>query len=229
MRPSLSVVIPAFNEGENIARAVGRARDELEAARCGPLEWILVDDGSLDGTAAAIERIATEIPGTVVARHERRRGLGAALWTGVERATGEWCTWLPADGQVPASAVAAMAEKRAEADLVMLMRDERARELDRRLMTAGMYTVIRLLLGFDPYGFSGVFLARRDALESLSLRSATGVQNYAVVRHFLRKGYRIAAVRATMLPRLSGQSKVANVATTARVLWDILRLRAGAE
>lgn len=229
MLPSLSVIVPAHNEAANVAPTVRAADAALKGAGIGRLDWILVDDGSTDGTRAVMRSLAESVTRARIACHETRRGLGAAIWTGVACASSEWCGWLPADGQIAPEAIAQMASAAKRADLVMLMREEGKREAGRRLLTAGMYGLSRVLLGFDPYGFSGVFLVRRHCLEGLPLRSASGVQNYAVVMHCRRKGYRIEQARTVMRPRLSGTSKVANPGTALRVLIDILRLRFGGE
>lgn len=79
----LSVVIPAYNEGRTIERIVERVRRvPLD------LEIILVDDCSTDGTKAKIESLAAT-HGIVACYHETNRGKGAALRTGIKRATGD--------------------------------------------------------------------------------------------------------------------------------------------
>lgn len=224
MLDSLSLVVPAYNEQTNLLPTVREAEAVLRPV-VAIRQWVLVDDGSTDGTPAEIASLVESVPGAVTVRHERRRGLGAALWAGVGRATEEWVTWLPGDGQIKPHAIQEMSALAGPCDLIMLMREEARRDLDRRVITLGMYGLVRLLLGFDPYGFSGVFMARRSLLAGLPLKSSTGVQNYAVVMHGRRQGARVAQVRTVIQPRRSGRSKVANARTTLTVLADILKLR----
>lgn len=226
MPTRLSIAIPAFNEEANVQRAWQTARDVIEPRVSCAVEWILVDDGSNDATGACMAELASVHKGVYKVAHAERRGLGAAIWTGLSAATGELFAWLPADGQIDPAAIVDMVEQASQADLVMLMRDERSRESNRRVLTLGMYGLFRLLLGFDPYGFSGIFLARRSDLASIVLASTSGVQNYAVVMHAMQQKQRIAQVTTVIGARLSGRSKVANLRTTLRVLRDILGLRA---
>jgi glycosyltransferase involved in cell wall biosynthesis len=225
-QPALSIAIPAFNEQDNVASVLAAARARVEPAFRGGVEWILVDDGSTDATGTRMQALADDSPNVRKVAHAQRRGLGAAIWTGLSAARGELFCWLPADGQIDPGIVVSMAERAASADLVMLMREEQARESGRRLLTLGMYALFRLLLGFDPYGFSGLFLTHRRLIAELPLQSTSGVQNYAVVVDALRRGQRNDHFKTVVGPRLSGRSKVANLRTTLRVLRDIVELRA---
>src|SRR5690606_1713620 len=82
---TLSVVIPCYNEVENIAEVLQRVEDVGLAS-----EIIIVDDGSTDGTRAVLANIeAEERPGVRVFYHEHNQGKGAALVTGFKEATGD--------------------------------------------------------------------------------------------------------------------------------------------
>lgn len=85
-----TVVIPAYNEAHGIAAVVGRVRAALPEA-----EIIVVDDASADATAAA-----ATAAGARVERHPANRGNGAAVKTGIRRATGEVVLLMDADGQM---------------------------------------------------------------------------------------------------------------------------------
>lgn len=89
-RERLSIVIPAFNEAEGIGKTLESLRAALPEA-----EIVVVDDGSSDGTG---ERAAA-FPGVRVVTHPFNRGYGAALKTGMARATREYVAWFDADGE----------------------------------------------------------------------------------------------------------------------------------
>src|SRR5207247_5902170 len=97
--PSLTIVIPAYDERDNLPRVLA---DALAFARraCARFELLVVDDGSSDGSADVLAAAAAEAPELRVIRHERNRGLTAALRTGFFGAAHEYVTWIPADGQI---------------------------------------------------------------------------------------------------------------------------------
>jgi dolichol-phosphate mannosyltransferase len=94
---NLSVVIPVCNEAEN----VGPLAREIQAALADhrPFEIIFVDDGSTDGTVAAIQAERASIPEIRLLRHSQRSGQSRAVCTGVEAARAEWVATLDGDGQ----------------------------------------------------------------------------------------------------------------------------------
>ena len=79
----LSVIVPVFNESGTIEGVVDRLRQTGM-----PMQVILVDDGSIDGTAEAMERIAQQ-SNVIVCKHQRNRGKGAAIRTAIASATGD--------------------------------------------------------------------------------------------------------------------------------------------
>jgi glycosyltransferase involved in cell wall biosynthesis len=97
---SLSILMPVFNELATIERAI---EDALSAEL--PVEsrqLVLVDDGSTDGTRDLL--VERQLPGNVtLVLHERNRGKGAALRTGLKHATGTWSAVLDADLEYRAS------------------------------------------------------------------------------------------------------------------------------
>ena len=97
--PTLSIVIPAYNEEDGIAEIVERVlavRPDLAAIGVG-LELLVVDDGSKDGTSTIVA--GYEDVRLVV--HQTNKGYGAALKTGFSQAEGELLGFLDADGTYP--------------------------------------------------------------------------------------------------------------------------------
>jgi glycosyltransferase involved in cell wall biosynthesis len=96
----LSIVIPAYNEENGIAKIASRVlsvEPALKKVGVDQLELLVVDDGSRDRTA----EIAAGIPGVCLIRHPKNKGYGAALKTGFGKASGELIGFLDADGTYP--------------------------------------------------------------------------------------------------------------------------------
>ncbi|MFF4469352.1 glycosyltransferase family 2 protein [Streptomyces sp. NPDC001599] len=91
--PTLSVIVPFYNvrqyAPDTLRSLRANARDDFE--------FILVDDCSTDGTADILARAEHELPGAVLVRHERNGGLATARNTGIDRARGEYLTFLDGD------------------------------------------------------------------------------------------------------------------------------------
>ncbi len=116
---TLSVIIPAYNEEGGIAGIIDRVlstRPALAALNT-DLELIVVDDASRDRTAA----IACTYPDVILVRHRTNHNYGAALKTGFARATGQWLSFLDADGTYPPEHLPALltAAREQQADLVI--------------------------------------------------------------------------------------------------------------
>jgi len=222
---SLSVIIPAYNEEANLAPTLLAAKSALHPHLTGKLEWILVDDGSQDGTWQEITRMAQSDSNVIPIKHSTNQGLGVAVWSGLTHADCEWCTWTPADGQIDPQALADMIQLANKAELVMLMREESKRAWGRRVLTLGLDGLMRLFLGFDVYGYSGVFLVRRQLLQDARLRCTTGLQNVAIVLHCQKKGCRTLHAHTVLNSRMSGKSKVTNLPTMIKTFYEAIKFR----
>ena len=87
--PSISAVLPAYNEVAVIAQTVRRTHAALQGCGVADFEVIVVDDGSNDGTGAAAREVAEQLDRVVVVSHDHNRGYGGALRTGFETAARE--------------------------------------------------------------------------------------------------------------------------------------------
>lgn len=95
--PQLSVVVPVFNEQDNVAPLV----KEITAALRGvaDFEIVYVDDKSRDNTPEVLKRLMAEVPELRVLRHVEQSGQSTAVRNGVKAARGAWIATLDGDGQ----------------------------------------------------------------------------------------------------------------------------------
>jgi polyisoprenyl-phosphate glycosyltransferase len=163
----LSVVAPVFNEDALV--------DEFYRRVCGalahlPFELVLVDDGSTDGTALALERLADADPRVRVVSLSRNFGHQTALTAGLDHASGNAVVMLDADLQDPPELITTMLDHwRAGCDVVYAVRRARAGESRFKLTTAHwFYALFDHLAQIDLRRDSGDFrLLDRRALEAL--------------------------------------------------------------
>jgi dolichol-phosphate mannosyltransferase len=163
----LSVCAPVFNEEALVEEFYTRATAALAAF---PYELIIVNDGSSDGTAAILERLAANDPRLRVVGLSRNFGHQAALTAGLEHARGDAVAMLDADLQDPPELIAKMVERwQAGSDVVYMVREHREGESWFKLATArGFYRIFRRLARVDLEPNSGDFrLLDRRALDAL--------------------------------------------------------------
>jgi dolichol-phosphate mannosyltransferase len=163
----LSVVAPVFNEDELVDEFHARVTAALEGV---PFELVLVDDGSTDGTALALDRLADSDPRVRVVSLSRNFGHQTALTAGLDHATGDAVVMLDADLQDPPELITTMLDHwRAGCDVVYAVRRARAGESRFKLATAHwFYAIFDHLAQIDLRRDSGDFrLLDRRALDAL--------------------------------------------------------------
>jgi glycosyltransferase involved in cell wall biosynthesis len=221
--PQLSVVMMAYNELACAATTVGATCQWLDA-NVQDWELCFVDDGSTDGTGDSIQALADGDPRIRVLRHDRNRGMGAAIRTGYAAATKAWVTQLPADGQVPPETFARFFACLPGPDLVLSVYDKRGDGLLRTILSGGYATLGRLILGRRS-DYTGTMLIRRKLLDGLPIRSDTFLANLEVPLRLIERGATFKVVTFRCSPRIAGQSKVLGLGRIARVATEMLRLR----
>ncbi|MBQ9009059.1 MAG: glycosyltransferase family 2 protein [Clostridia bacterium] len=198
----LLVIVPAFNEEQNIRRVI---RDLREQAG---VDLLVVDDGSSDGTCAVCREL-----GVAVARHRVNLGLAEAVRTGIRAALREGYRYVlqfDGDGQHDAAAVADLLRvaRETDADIVIGSRylhwdgGTAGKRAGRRLISL----CIRMACGqriADPT--SGMRLMNRRVMEQFTA-SAFCLPEPDTLAYLIRKGFRVVEIPVTMRERLYGES-----------------------
>jgi glycosyltransferase involved in cell wall biosynthesis len=220
----LSVVIPAFNEADNLEPVVHETLGALAQDPLTPsFELIVVNDGSTDGTAAVADRLASAHANVVVVHHPVNRGFGAALKTGFAATRGQYVSLITADGEVAPDQVTALLRDIGDAGMI-LGRRERNVTAYREVVTFSMNVLMWLLLGFVPKA-AGIYVVRGDLVRRMSLQSDTGLANLEIQLYCREWGFPIAWGVTHVRPRLSGESKVLNARTMFRTFCEMAKLR----
>ena len=224
--PNLTIVVPAFNEGPNIIPVVREIVATMAANPwVGPYEIVLVDDGSGDETGAVMDQLKQELPQVSVWHHETNRGFGAALTTGFARSRGKAVSFITADGEIGVDQALRLYREMGDYDLLLSGR-ERTVGAGRKLLTWGVDVMTRLLLGFWHDGAFGIYIVRGNVLRTIPLHSNTGLANLEVILYCRDRKLKVGKSGVTQArPRLSGTSKVTNLPTILRTLWEMWRLR----
>jgi dolichol-phosphate mannosyltransferase len=215
--PELSVVVPVFNEQENIAIL----QSELTTALAGiDHEIVFVDDGSTDQTAAKIEKT----PRVRLIRFEQNRGQSAAIYAGAAAARGDVIVFIDGDLQNdPADISRLTAEIARGADLVCGYRQKRKDTVTKRL-TSRIANFVRSRFTKDGVRDTGCTLKamRRECVRTLI--PFKGMHRFipALVKG---AGYRLVEIPVNHRPRRFGQSKYGFGSRAVRATVDMFGVR----
>ncbi len=205
-RPTVSVVCPVFNEGENLPELYDQLRTALDATAL-PWEILFVDDGSTDGSGETIQQLHgadSRVRGILLSRNF---GHEAAATAGIELAEGDAVILMDADLQDPPSLVPALVEKWREGyDIVCAQRTARHEESAFKRASAYLfYRIMTVLVGWNLPADTGNFrLMNRAAVEAF--RSCPE-RNRFVRALVAWTGFRQTTVPFERPPRQAGKSK----------------------
>ena len=221
------VVIPTYNEAENLQPVVARLRASVPEA-----DALVVDDGSPDGTGDVADRLAAADPSVQVLHRTRKAGLGAAYIAGFRWALAEGydvVVEMDSDGSHAPEELPRLLTALREADLVIGSRwvpggQIRNWPLYRQIISIGGSTYARVLLRFPVRdSTSGYRAFRRQVLEELKLDEVAS-QGYCfqidLAWKTWRSGFRVREVPITFTEREVGRSKMSR-AIVFEALWRV--------
>ena len=221
----VSVVLPVYNEVGHLAQEVKRIRAALEDSPY-TFEIIVVDDGSTDGSGAALEALQVE-QGFRLISFVHNRGSGSARKAGTRAATGRVVVWTDCDLSYPNDDIPALVAALAGYDQVVGARTSEKGTL--RAMRVPAKWFIRRLASYltgtkIPDLNSGLRAFRRDvALQYLHLLPVGFSCVTTLTMTFLCNGYSVRYVPIEYAPR-AGESKFHWWADTRRYLLQVVRM-----
>jgi dolichol-phosphate mannosyltransferase len=233
--PGAWLVLPTYNEAENIGPLVNQALTHL--AQTGlPHRVLVVDDGSPDGTGRIADRLAAEREELQVLHRPRKEGLGRAYLAGFEVALAggaELILEMDSDFSHDPADLKRLVRAAEHADLVLGSRYVAGGGVRdwgrlRRLISRGGSWYARMLLGVPVRDLTGGFKCfRRRVLEELDLQSVHadgyGFQIELTYRA-LKAGFRVEEVPIVFRDRRVGQSKM-NARIALEAIWKVPALR----
>jgi glycosyltransferase involved in cell wall biosynthesis len=227
VRPSVSLVIPMFNEEENIEHAIACAVEALEDCS-DDWEIIIVNDASTDRSAEIVERLSRTEPRIRLLQHEVNRKLGATLRTGYAAVTKSLAVYmdadLPFDPHVIGRAIQALRVTRA--DMIAGYRLDRTAEGFRRTVYSYLYnTLIGMLFGWPHRDINFSFkLMRREVLQAVELRSEGSLIDAELIVKAKNLGFVIQQLGLDYYPRTRGLSTLSSPAVIGKILRELIQL-----
>ncbi len=213
----VSIIIPAFNESKSLAELIGKIR----ALKLAQAEIIVVDDGSIDGTAD----IALSAGASVV-RHPYNIGNGAAVKSGLRLATGKLVVLMDGDGQHKPEDIPKLLLEAGSYHMIVGARGKGSKLRFHRYVANLIYNFLAsYVTRFKVQDLTSGFrvLSRRDALRFIDLLPNTFSYPTTLTLAFLRSGLTVKYVPIQTLYR-AGQSKISLITDGIRFLLIITKI-----
>jgi dolichol-phosphate mannosyltransferase len=230
--PRVWVVLPTYNEAQNIAPLVAAVRERLPESR----RVLIVDDNSPDGTGEVADRLASEHPDVSVLHRARKEGLGPAYIAGFRKALGggaQLVIEMDADFSHDPSYLPQLLRAAESADLVIGSRYVPGGGVTewgklRRVISRGGSGYARTALGIDVRDLTGGFKCfHRRVLEAIDLDAVTA-KGYAfqveMTYRAIRAGFAVVEVPIVFRDRREGSSKMTK-AIVAEAVWRVPAMR----
>lgn len=211
----LSIIVPCFNEQEGLENLAANIKD-LEGVFQGDYELILVDDGSRESMVDALRATFPESHRRTVKviRHDRNRGIGAAVRTGIENASGNYIATIDSDCTYKPVHLADMLDmlKREHADVITASPYHPRGEVvgvpgNRLILSKGLSMIYRIILRCRIYTYTSMFrIYRADAVKKIDLESNGFLSIAEMLIKMYKQGCKVMEYPAVLTRRQYGVS-----------------------
>jgi glycosyltransferase involved in cell wall biosynthesis len=208
-KPVVSIVLPAYNEGDSLPLVIKAVLESLKGVDVRP-EIIVVDDGSSDGTREAVRGVMAILHGLHASiryvRFSRNFGKEAALSAGLEHARGDAVILMDSDGQHPADLLPMFIERwRRGCEVVCAVQQARRQPVLRRMLTGWYYQIMEA-------GSSVVIPANVGDFRLLDRKVVDAINRLPERNRFMKGLFAWVGFRTEFIPyeaaaRLAGSSR----------------------
>lgn len=225
VKSSISIIIPAFNEAENIEWVI---KDTTKTLPKYFKSWeiIIVDDGSNDKTDLIVDELAN-LNKAVKVIHQSNGGYSRAMLTGIMAATKEYAAYMPADGQFLIEDMRHCFEIMDKNDLVLGYRGSRPDYTTKRIIFSYGYLLLLLFLfGIRWIDVGWVNIWKTKEVQKLKLEGTGGVFVLTeILVKFMKKGLKIDEAPSYYHVRKFGEVKNAKLKVVFNTFKSALKLK----
>ena len=223
---TISAILPAHNEAENIVHAV-EALAGILTDLVPDWEIVVVDDGSQDETADLVRKLSRNSTHIKLATHPKNRGYGAALKTGIELAHHQLLFVMDADLQFDPAELKTFLPLAQKHDIVLGYRKRRREHLGRRFNARCWGILMRFLFGLRVQDVNCAFkIFNGRVFNQITIHSRGAMVCSEILILAKKLGFTIKEVPVTHFPRKQGRSTGAKPKTIYRAFSDLVRLYA---
>ena len=213
MKSSFSVVVPAYNEEENIASCI-KNLDSFLSKTNWDYEIIIVNDGSKDKTSEVVHGFLKKIKNLRLVEHFPNRGYGGSLNAGFAQAKKEFICFVPSDNQFDVHELPKLFDKlqNENADLVSGIRENDNDPVHRRIVRWLWNTGLRAMFGYLATDIDcGFKIFKRSVLTKVNIPSNGAMVDTQLIDGMRARGMKIVEIPVTHMPRMAGQATGGNL------------------
>ena len=223
-KPSISVIVPAYNEEENLAGAVSSIKSAA-ADNFSGYEILVIDDCSSDKTGSIADEISRKDPNVRVFHNAKNMGFGYNYRMGVGLATKDYVGLIPGDNEIIEESIRDIFNCVGKADMVLPYHtNSEVRSFLRRGLSGSFTTLLNLLFGYRLKYYNGPVVHKREIVTKVPMNTDGFAYQAEIITRLLKAGHSYIEVGMKIRSRQHGHSKALYPKNVWSVLKTIVRL-----
>ncbi|MBL8877528.1 MAG: glycosyltransferase family 2 protein [Phycisphaerales bacterium] len=221
---SLSIVLPCYNEEENVERVAG---DALRMARqlADDYEVVIVNDGSRDRTGELAEAMSRRDSHLRVVHNNPNKGYGGALAAGFRAASKQWVFYTDGDGQFDLGELPKLLPLLEQYDIVTCYRAKRRDPIHRKINAFMWTSLVGLLFRLRIRDVDCAFkIYPKHLFERITMHSNSALIDTEVLAKARNLGYTMTQIPVTHLPRAAGTQTGAKLSSIFKAFRELFAL-----
>jgi glycosyltransferase involved in cell wall biosynthesis len=225
IKPTISGFFPFLNDWGTIGSLVVGLDSSLQKIAA-DYEIIIVDDGSDAGAKDMLQSIVKKFPKVRIITHEKNKGYGGALKSGIYNAKFDWIFYTDGDAQYDPREIELLAPKiRDGVDVINGYKIKRADPFYRKLTGKSYHYIVKTLFNLPIRDTDCDFrLMRRKIFEVVAVEENTGLICTEMIKKISDAGFSFTEVPVHHFWRTSGKSQFFNIKRVTQVVFGLLRL-----
>lgn len=227
-KPSISVIVPAYNEEPNLAGTVAAVR-AAAAGRFSACEILIIDDASTDRTGVIADGLSREDSGVRVFHNPRNMGFGYNYRLGVRLATKDYVGLVPGDNEILEESIRDIFDCVGKADMVLPYHTNSGeRSFLRRALSGSFTALLNFLFGYKLRYYNGPVVHRRELLTKVPMTTDGFAYQAEILSRLLKAGRSYVEVGMKIRIRQHGHSKALYpknvwrvIETVAKLYWEL--------
>jgi glycosyltransferase involved in cell wall biosynthesis len=227
MNKSISIIVPAYNEENNLAAAV-RKYNKIAKEIFDDVEIIVFDDGSADRTPQIADSLAKKYRNVRVVHNRPNKGLGYNYRKGIELAKKEYFIMMSGEGETKEPSIRAILSRVGKADMIIPHLYQGNRPVSRRIISLGFTGFLNLLFGLRLKYYNGYVLHRTAVLKKLNIKTNSFAYQAETLIKLLKSGNKYTYIQLPYYPVVTEGSSMFRIKnligvgnTIARVFFEV--------